>query len=193
MNIQINVPDNLNSVGLVSFLSTLRFSEKLVVESSQESGPRPAAKTDEGTFCIDVVDGQDDLKVSTLESLLGSTTCSLLFFNQDVEQIKVPKIIFTTDFSAQANTNLTQFKQLKPSGFGGASVISEPESPNFGTSMDESSRTFLERIKSAAHSSQANLIIANFDLGNMGRKSMRMSNLVKLVLQNKCHVLILKS
>jgi len=193
MNIQINVPDNLNEQGVVSFLSTLRFTERLVVESSQETRPKPTAKTNEGTFCIDVVDGQDDLKVSTLESLLGSTTCSLLFFNQTVEPANVPKIIFTTDLSAQANMNLTQFKQLEPSGFGGASVISEPESPNFGTSMDESSRTFLERIRSAAHSSQANLIIANFDLGNLGRKSMRMSNLVKLVLQNKCHVLILKS
>ncbi len=193
MNVQINLPENLNSHGVVSFLSTLRFTEKLVVESSQETSPSPTAKTDEGTFCINVVDGQDDLKVSTLESLLGSTTCSLLFFNQAVEQIKVPKIIFTTDLSAQAKTNLTQFKQLEPSGFGGASVISEPESTNIGTSLDETSRTFLERIRSAAHSSQANLIIANFDLGNLGRKSMRMSNLVKLVLQNKCHVLILKS
>ena len=193
MNIQINVPDNLNSQGVVSFLSTLKFTEKLVVESSQATSPSPTAKTDEGTFCINVVDGQGDLKVSTLESLLGSNTCCLLFFNQAVDQVKEPKIIFTTDLSAQAKTNLTQFKQLKPAGFAGASVISEPESPNFGTSMDESSRTFLERIKSAAHSSQANLIIANFDIGNMGRKSMRMSNLVKLVLQNKCHVLILKS
>lgn len=193
MNIQINVPDNLNSQGVVSFLSTLKFTEKLVVESSQATSPSPTAKTDEGTFCINVVDGQGDLKVSTLESLLGSNTCCLLFFNQAVDQVKEPKIIFTTDLSAQAKTNLTQFKQLKPAGFAGASVISEPESPNFGTSMDESSRTFLERIKSAAHSSQANLIIANFDLGNIGRKSMRMSNLVKMVLQNKCHVLILKS
>ena len=193
MNIKINVPDNFNSQGVVSFLSTLRFTEKMVVESSQETRPKPTAKTDEGTFCIDVVDGQDDLKASTLESLLGSTTCGLLFFNQTVEPANVPKIIFTTDLSAQASTNLTQFKQLEPSGFGGASVISEPESPNFGTSMDESSRTFLEQIKSLAHYSQANLIIANFDLGNIGRKSMRMSNLVKMVLQNKCHVLILKS
>ena len=193
MNIKINVPNNFNSQGVISFLSTLKFEQKLVVVASQATISSPAAKREEGTFCIDVLDGQNDLRVTTLETLLVSNTCSLLFFNQAVDQVKEPKIIFATDLSAEAKTNLTLFKQLKPTGFGGASVISEPESPNFGTSMDESSRTFLERIKSAAHSSQANLIIANFDLGNMGRKSMRMSNLVKLVLQNKCHVLILKS
>ena len=193
MNIQINVPDNLNLQGVVSFLSTLKFSEKLIVGIGQESNARSNVQLAERAFTIEVVDGQDDLKVSTLETLLDSNAGSLLFFNQSVEPVSEPKITFTTDLSAKANTNLTQFKELKPSGIAGASVISEPESTNVGTSLDETSRTFLERIRSAAHSSQANLIIANFDLGNLGRKSMRMSNLVKLVLQNKCHVLILKS
>jgi hypothetical protein len=193
MNIQINVPENFNSQSVTSFLSKLKFHEKLTVESNQESSSGTKWQAREGTFCIDVVDGQNDLKVSTLESLLNSNASSLLFFNPAVEPVNEPKIIFTTDLSAEANAKLTLFKRLKPSGFAGATVVSEPESTSIGTSLDEASRTFLERIRSAAHSSQANLIIANFDLGNLGRKSMRMSNLVKLVLQNKCHVLILKS
>jgi hypothetical protein len=193
MNIKINVPDNFNSQEVVSFLSMLKFENNLVVVASQTTISSPAAEREEGTFCIDVLDGQNDLKVSTLETLLGSNTCSLLFFNQAVDQVKEPKIIFATDLSTEAKTNLTLFKRLKPTGFAGATMIPEPESSNFGTSKDDSSRTFLGRIKSAAQSTQANLIIANFDLGNIGRKSMQMSNLVKMVLQNKCHVLILKS
>jgi hypothetical protein len=193
MNIKINVPDNFNSQGVVSFLSMLKFEKNLVVVASQATISSPAAEREEGTFCIDVLDGQNDLKVTTLEILLGSNTCSLLFFNQAVDQVKEPKIIFATDLSAEAKTTLTLFKQLKPTGFAGATMIPEPESSNFGTSMDDSSRTFLGRIKSTAQSTQANLIIANFDLGNISRKSMQMSNLVKMVLQNKCHVLILKS
>ena len=150
-------------------------------------------KCDEESYCIDVMEIQTDLMTLTLESFLDSTRSNLFLFNREVETQEVPKVIFATDCSDQATENLNNFKLAKPAGFGGATVISEPESTNIGTSLDETSRTFLERIRSAAHASQANLIIANFDLGNLGRKSIRMSNLVKLVLQNKCHVLILKS
>ena len=145
------------------------------------------------SFCIDVVGSQDDPKSSSLETLLDSSSCCVLFFNDDVDKIEEPKIVFATDRSHVANKNLSLFRRLKPAGFGGAVVISETDSSNLGTSRHETSRTFLERTKSAAHSTQANLIIANIDLAKFGEKSMQMSNLVKMVVQNKCHVLILKS
>ena len=107
--------------------------------------------------------------------------------------IDEPKVIFATDHSDQAATNLERFKRLKPAGFAGATVISEMDSISSGISFHEISKKLLERTKSAVQSTQANLIIANFDLGNVGRKSAQISNLLKLVLQNKCHVLILKA
>lgn len=177
----------------MAFMSKMRFEGN---SSQSHEPPVPSEVSQapkESSFCINVVGSQDDLKTSSLETLLESSSCCLLFFNDDVDRTEEPKIVFATDHSHEANKNLSLFRRLKPAGFGGAVVISEADSSNLGTSRHETSRTFLERTKSAAHSTQANLIIANIDLAKFGEKSMQMSNLVKMVLQNKCHVLILKS
>jgi hypothetical protein len=191
MNVRVNVPQGLNMESVESFISKMNFENLSVRQNEEPSSDAASPQNEDDQYCIEVTDTLNKIEPISLESMLESGKCSLLIFNHDVDNLKEPKVVFATDHSNQASKNLNRFKQLKPTGFSGATVISLTDSVNLGTSLQETSRIFLERTNSAAHSIQANLIIANFDLGNMDRKPMQMSNLVNIVLQNKCHVLIL--
>ena len=190
MEVQINVPKGFDTESVAEFLTKLKFKNLSFRQSNDATNSAGEPKS---TFCIDVIDGQEDLKVKELENFLNGSTCSLLVFNPEAKELDEPKVIFATDHSSRANQNLERFRQLKPAGFSGATVISEDASGHSAFAIHECTQKFLERTKKAVQSTQANLIIANFDLTNILRNTSQATNLVKLVLQNQCHVLILKS
>ncbi|MEI8282363.1 MAG: hypothetical protein WCG75_08155 [Armatimonadota bacterium] len=185
----IHTPKGIDRNRVEDFLTRFRFKNL----SFQAEDEAPSSAIESAGYCINVIDGQDDLKAKALEQLLNVGGCSLLVFNPEARELTEPKVIFATDHSTQATLNLEKFKQLQPAGFAGATVISEAEPANSAFAIHERTRKFLEQTKSAAQATQANLIIANFDLKNFKRNAAQAANLVKMVLQNQCHVLILKS
>ena len=193
MKILVHIADDNHRKGVEDFLTKFKFGNMSVRHHNRSSTPNLEIENSDCMFCVDVLDGEDDIKAIELESLLGRGPCSLLFFNQGVEIHEEPKVIFATDHSEQATTNLERFRRLKPAGFAGATVISEDDSNNSGIVNQENNQKFLAQMKSAVQSTQANIIIANFDLRNLSRKSSQLSNILKLVLQNRCHVLVLKA
>ncbi len=189
MEVLIHTPKGIDRNRVEDFLTRLRF-KKLSFQAEGDAAPH---FSEPAGYCINVIDGQDDLKAKALEQMLNVGECSLLVFNPEARELTEPKVIFATDHSTQATINLEKFKLLKPAGFAGATVISETETAGPAFAIHERTRKFLEQTKTAAQSTQANLIIANFDLKNFKRNTAQAANLVKMVLQNQCHVLILKS
>ena len=190
MEVLINIPQGFDIANVSDFLIKLKFKN---MSFRQHNGEPEHDGEPRATFCIDVIDGQEDIKVKELENFLNGSTCSLLVFNPEAKELDDPKVIFATDHSSRANQNLERFRLLKPAGFAGATVISEDASEHSAFAVHDCTQKFLERTKKAAQSTQANLIIANFDLTNVLRSASQVTNLVKMVLQNQCHVLILKS
>ena len=192
MEVKIEVPTNMDLEKVNNFFSVFRFPNMSVHAKNLSESSTGKGEPGED-FCITVLDGEKHLKAKDLEDILDNGRCSLLIFNQDAKNLDEPKVIFATDHSEQAALNLDQFKSLKPSGFAGATVISEANASSSELVNHELSIKFLEQTKSAVQSTQANVIIVNFDLKNLRRKSAKLANIMKLVLQNRCHVLILKS
>ena len=193
MEVIIKVPTGTDVEKINRFFSMFRFTN-LSIGKRSEIEARAAAQTSEATpYFVNVVPGLDGLVESDFERYLESGSCSLLFFNDQVAEDSEPKVIYTTDHSPRAYRNLERFKELKPAGFSGATVISEGDALNSKISLNDMSRQILEKIKSTVQSTQANLIIASYDFGNTGRKKAQIANVVKMVRQNKCHVLILKT
>ena len=193
MKILIHVSDDDHKKGVDDLLTKFKFGNMSGCHFEHGSAPNPVTENSDATFCLDVLDGEEDLKAIDLGLLLERGPCSLLFFNQEVQVDDEPKVVFATDHSDQAAANLEQFKRLKPVGFGGAMVISEDESNPSGVLNHELNQKFLARMKSAVQATQANVIIANYDFQNLSQKSSQLSNILKLVLQNRCHVLVLKT
>jgi hypothetical protein len=192
MEVNIEVPTNMDLEKVSNFFSVFRFPNMSVhPKDTKESAIQVDVANED--FCITVLDGEEHIKAKDIEAMLDNGSCSLLIFNQDAKNLDEPKVIFATDHSEQAALNLEKFKALKPSGFAGATVISEANASGSEVVNHELSNKFLERTKYAVQSTQANVIIANFDLTNLRRKSAQLTNIMKLVLQNRCHVLILKS
>jgi hypothetical protein len=148
---------------------------------------------DSSAYYVSVIEGTESLVQADFEKFLENGQCNLLFFNEETPDASEPKVIYTTDHSATANSKLDRFKQLKPTGFAGASVISESDSVNSKISLNDMSKQILEKIKTAVHSTQANLIIASYDFSNTARKKAQISNVIDMVRQNRCHVLVLKA
>jgi hypothetical protein len=190
MNVQINLPSGLPSKSIKNFIDKLRFNQITFLEHYLT---QMETECPEGIFCIDVFDGQSDFKVQTLTEVVNSIGGGLLVFNQDALVADEPKVVFATDHSLAANKKLSLFKTLKPAGFGGASVVSFSDPIGSQHLSTEVSKEFLDKTKNTVLATQANLIIVNFDFENQVRRSWQFSNLAKLILQNKCHVLILKN
>jgi hypothetical protein len=188
MKVVVNVPKAADIEKVNHFFSVFRFPHISICQREEKAQVQV-----EGEYCIDVLNGEDDLKAKDIETMFDQGACSVMIFNENAKDLDEPKVIFATDHSEQANANLETFKLLKPAGFAGATVISEANTSSSEMINHEINVRFLERTKTAVQSTQANLIIANFDLRNLGRKSAQFTNILKLVLQNRCHVLILKS
>lgn len=188
MKVVVNVPKATDLEKVDQFFAMFRFPHILV-----KQGVDRTKQEIDNAYCIDVLNGEDDLKAKDIETMFDQGACSVMIFNENAKELDEPKVIFATDHSEQANANLETFKSLKPAGFAGATVISEANTSSSEMINHEVNVRLLERTKTAVQSTQANLIIANFDLRNLGRKSAQFTNIMKLVLQNRCHVLILKS
>lgn len=193
MNVVINIEKNSDIEGISQFFSTFRFPNFSIAEGDPNTKSDDSQVTGQSDFCIQVLEGVDDLKAKDLEAVLSQGNCSLMIFNDIVQVLEEPKVIFATDYSDQAATNLERFKQLRPAGFVGATVISEAIPTSSEVINHEMNLNFLARTKGAAQATQANLIIANFDLRHIGQKSSQFTKITKLVLQNRCHVLILNA
>ncbi len=193
MKILIHTTEDHHRQGVEEFLNKFKFGNVAFRQRQKGSPLEPSEDGDGPIFCLEVLDGDDDYKAIDLETKLEGGPCSLLFYNQDVKIAEEPKVIFATDHSDQASLNLERFKKLKPAGFAGATVITESDPNSSGIVNHEMNLKFLAQMRSAVQSNQANVIIANFDLRNLSRKSSQLSNILKLVLQNRCHVLVLKA
>ena len=193
MEVIIKVPTGTDVERINRFFSMFRFTNMTIRRRGEAESKIAVPSPDSGSYFVNVVHGAEGLVEADFERYLESGSCSLLFFNDLAPDTTEPKVIYTTDHSPRANNNLERFKQLKPAGFAGATVISEGDALNSRISLNEMSRQILEKIKSSAQSTQANLIIASYDFGNTGRKKAQIANVINMVRQNKCHVLILKA
>ena len=191
MKVIVDVLPGMNTRGLEEFLTNFRFDDITFLIQEEREGAS-LVKTS-STYTITAIDGETLAETAEIGLLVGSESSSTLVFMSGVKHSGEPKVIFATDHSDRAAQNLERFKRLRPAGFAGAVVVSDAEYTNIGTSLNERSQTFLERIKRAAQSTQANVIIANFDLESPGRKSAKAETLAALVQQTNCHVLILKA
>lgn len=176
---------NLQDIERVNrFLSALRFP-KMSIQTGPFGHPS-------GSFLLEVVES-DSLKDEEISTKIENVSHSLLVFNRSAQETSDPKVIYTTDHSRYAQSNLEKFKLLKPAGFAGATVISENETISQKATLNDVTKQILERIRSTVQVTRANLIIANYDFNNFGRKRAQIETVVRMVRQNKCHVLILKA
>jgi hypothetical protein len=184
MEVIIRTSDLKNAERVNRFLSALRFP-KMSIQTDQFSQAC-------GSFLLEVIEG-DSMKDEEVSAKIENVPHSLLVFNRSALESSDPKVIYTTDHSRYAHSNLEKFKLLKPAGFAGATVISESETISQKMTLNELTKQILERIRSTVQVTRANLIIANYDFNNFGRKKAQIECVVQMVRQNKCHVLILKA
>ena len=193
MELIIKVPKGTDLERITRFFSMFRFSKLSIRQRGETEGNIAIQDSDSSAYYVTVILGLDGLVEADFDSFLENGRCSLLFFNDHAPDSVEPKVIYTTDHSSKANSRLERFKQLKPAGFTGAAVISEGDSVNSKVSLNDMSKQVLEKIRSAVNSTQANVIIASYDFGNTARKKAQISNVIDMVRQNRCHVLILKT
>lgn len=193
MELVVDIAESLNLEQVGAFLKGLRISCLCEDWVPVPANPKPIHGINTPSFNIDVRPGGKLFEEDETQEHLDNKPSTLLLFNPEVAELEEPKVIYMTDHSHRASANLDAFKQLKPRGFYGATVISECETIRENSTWNDLSTQILEKIRSAVQTTRANLIIANYDLGRPGQKFDRMACLSKLVNQNACHVLILKS
>lgn len=193
MEAVVKISDELCEDRVHGFLSTLKIS---ALSSGRVAIPvvtGPQSGNDSSVFSIGALPGGDLFDAEKAQWHLDNLSESLFLFNSEAVDLPEPKVIYVTDLSTRAKSNLEKFRHLRPAGFSGATVLTENETIPTKITWNDISRQFLDRIRSAVQTSRANLIIANYDLANPGRKFYRIEYLTELVRQNKCHVLILKT
>ena len=193
MQAVVRISRNLEEEPVKKYLSGLRIPLMSIDPVFVGANVVPTSVNDPEIFFLDVSPGGIDFDNQVAEDILYNHESSLLLFNPEAPVLDEPKVIYLTDHSEQANANLEVFKQLKPKGFPGATVISENESFSTQAAWKDIAKQILNTTRSAVQSSRANLIIANFDLTQSTRRTSRLECLAHLVEQNLCHILILKA
>lgn len=193
MQVIVRVAANNDVERIKRFLSMFQFKELSIVQNGVSLSHASEESENLKPYYLRVVPNRTGLVEEDIQVLLEETADSILFFNESLPEIAEPKVIYTTDHSERANMNLEKFKLLKPRGFAGAVVVSDGEFMKLENSFHEIARQILEHIKFTVRSARANLIIANFDFADRDHRISIKSNLAKIILQNKCHVLVLKA
>lgn len=192
MEVVVRVSEHLDEDRVREFLSVLKIPNVSIDPVITPANKPSRQRNEQDKFYLEVEPGGEDLTVGTAQKHLDNQA-TVFLFNADLQPQDQPKVIYMTDHSAASRDRLEKFKQLRPAGFLGATVISESETSPTKYTWNEVSKQILHRIRTSVQTTRANLIIANYDLSTPGRKAQRAECLTKMVKQNKCHVLVLKT
>jgi hypothetical protein len=193
MQAVVRISTQLEEDRVRQYLSVLKIPHISIGRVTVPAQKPSCVADDPCIFYLDVSPGGAGFDNEAALEHLDKQPSSLMLFNPEVQDRVEPKVIYMTDHSARASENLESFKRLEPKGFPGATVISESETLPTNLAWKAIRNQVLSQTRSAVQTSRANLIIANYDLNNSGRKASRLECLARLVEQNKCHVLILKA